>query len=92
MRCLMAFLEKIHWADCLLIAAVVLLPLGGLSARLVGALSRFWLADWIFIAAIALCVLGVWWAWLIASLVLGVLFVLLGALISVLYSEYVHAR
>jgi len=92
MRCLMVFLEKLHWVDCLLIAAVILAPLGGLSARLAGWVSRLWLADWIFVAAVALCLLGVWWAWLTASLVLGVLFVLLCGLIGVLYSEYIHAR
>jgi len=61
----------------------------GCSLHCPGCQNRhLWPADQGHLTAVDLCLLGVWWAWLTASLVPGVLFVLIG----VLYSEYIHAR
>jgi len=87
MRSLIAFLKKLYRPGRPSPTAFA-----NLRARLAEHLGRLWLADWVFAAALILHALGVWWAWLTASLPLGALFVLSGGLTVVLYSEYAHAR
>ncbi len=53
--------------------------------------ARLWLADYVFAVSLLLHALGLGWAYLIASIPLGVLFTLLAVLTVTLYLEYLHA-